>query len=314
MSKILHTVGGVITNQALQANDVGGTQTAGHAITLVAGVPTWTAVSMSTDGLVLYEVDFTSLATQNLRAGASDADTNYTIDGKVWKIRNSNTGATTFALTNGVGIEWTVPNTVSAPGPCLRIPLTDLLPTWDYTRGTLEVWIRATQTWPQTVPNAGDTKLVAVLTTDPSNVDWSVSKAQALAFIRNGNASGLLAYVGCNPQAIAGGDPFSNSASARQRLGTDAAPSLAPYRDVICLQIHDQGTVSGYLGTYSAGWPTRSGMQFIGTLRQDLYTNGTPAAYGVTAGSSSQFWLAMTNNVGDGAQSAIITHMRLVTR
>ena len=263
-------------------------------------------------GTVLYEVDFTGLATQDLRAGGVDADTNYTIDGKVWKIRNSSTMATTFALTNGAGLEWTIPNTVGAPGCCMRIPMATLLPTWDSSSGILELWIRCTQTWPQTIPGVGETKLSAVITSDPANLDWSVSKSQALAFVRNTN--NLNAYAGSNPQGSAGGDPFNNANSMRQRLGTNALPSLAPYNDVICLRILDQGTVAGYSGLYSAGWPNRSTMQFLGTFRQDMFTNGTPVAYGVTAGSTSQLWLSMNNNVGEGAMSAKITHMRLITR
>jgi hypothetical protein len=55
---------------------------------------TWNGLSTSSNPAISYDVDFTTQAVQNFKAGG---DGNYTIDGKTWTVANT-ANATTFAI------------------------------------------------------------------------------------------------------------------------------------------------------------------------------------------------------------------------
>jgi hypothetical protein len=83
-----------------------------------------------------YEVDFSSLSTQDIKALG---DGNVTIDGKVW-VSSNTASAITWAVTNGTGIEWT---SQSTPKQFLSIDPTDLAPNFKVNE-PWRIWMRYT--------------------------------------------------------------------------------------------------------------------------------------------------------------------------
>ena len=232
---------------------------------------------------VVYEVDFSSLASNAF------ADGTESIDGKSWTIGNTanadTTSSSTWGIDGSTGIRWLVKastgtglTTVTQTAPYLRIPLSTLIPRFDGASSyAFEIYLSA-----GTFENGNDAVRIGVWM--PAGTPTGSSERMRL------------------------GDRGNNSAVQTIRALADAsttAYSEAVTDNVLGVRCNVSGTTTVYSGTWSSGWPSSTQVRLHGTT-------GTTAANPML--DSRGYFVIGFISASDASPTSTVTIARLRVR
>jgi hypothetical protein len=235
-----------------------------------------------------YQVDFTSLATQNLITGGDGAKT---IDGKTWDARGT-AGATTFGITAGTGLVIQA----NANQPSLTAKFKDLAATLSgYVHDEIEVWARIINA--NTPATAGSWAILSVGdATTPAVPFTSHTMCTNEGFLtgrRNNAGTDTWLSGGQYGGTLVGGV-----------AGTPQTTNLLT-DDVVVIRAHNYMNATCFSGAYSAGWPAATALTPRGTLA--LYVAPQNVVRDVSPGN-----LGLAFCPQNGTTKLTITHLKVL--
>lgn len=306
--------------------------------------------------LILYEVDYAytgSLSTQNLKQ-ASNARTSVTVCSIPAVVGGTLTGVNSFDLnSNGLVFSSSTANTTGTSGntgPTLEYLLSDIVSSasWSFNSGSLEIWMRYSQTDGRTSIGAGQVTTAMILTQLSGVLDPQTGGVYGIGYrLKRSNAGAFMLFDGDRGNSAAmffGGNGISTGASVvwsnattyneydnvyttgatgsfyRCVLGhINKVPPNATYwveanpDDVMYMRINSQSSCDFYTGNWTNGtWPARSDMKFRGAwapVNPNFSTSANPV--NVHTIRFAKLWLTHYNN-SSVAQSSIIKNLKIV--
>lgn len=193
----------------------------------------WAAASAGGNRQTLYEVDYTTLVTQNLKTGGDGAKT---VDGKAVFVAGT-VGATTNGITNGVGL--VIQGNANGDN-YLGGRFIDLAPTAVPQFGGIELWVRLTSA---NVSIAGEWSAVGI-------VDCSTTAALFNWFVFSGNRWNF------------GTEANQCWLSLSQDGSTAFTQTTNLSDDVIVVRMNEYCSAECFSGVWSGGWPAVSSLRF----------------------------------------------------
>lgn len=191
------------------------------------------------------DIDFSAQGSQTL-----NADTTYTIGGVTWTKVNSSNDNVSMAVTNGSGLviqpkQTTVYTAASRTAPYIKTPLSGFLPSAQYQRIALRVWIYISA---DNMAAVGDTCEAWL-----DNLGGTTTVTQSFGLGRQMTTGPAgRCFVEAN---------YPSTGSTLLPSSTNT--TLASSNRVLMLEIEMgivNGVYSAWKGTYSAGWPAESAL------------------------------------------------------